>query len=112
MQDPHQAKPRPPPPPQSDIRDGSLAILLNNDVQPPPPTMAYDQSQLITAMDFSLDFTDLAPLDNVLKEPNMIDWVCLKFCSFSACVLLNLPQTILDHILLERPESTYRPAAM
>lgn len=94
MQDPHQAKPRPPPPPQSDIRDGSLAILLNNDVQPPPPTMAYDQSQLITAMDFSLDFTDLAPLDNVLKEPNMIDW------------------TILDHILLERPESTYRPAAM
>ncbi|KAI3326757.1 hypothetical protein HD806DRAFT_520493 [Xylariaceae sp. AK1471] len=83
---------KPPPPPQTDIRDGSLASLLNNDVQPPPPlTISYDQSQLIPAMDFSLDFMDTAPIDSVLKDSNMVDW------------------TVIDHILLDRPESTYRP---
>ncbi|KAI1129126.1 hypothetical protein F5Y10DRAFT_160306 [Nemania abortiva] len=95
MQELPHIKPLPPPPPQTDVRDGSLAILLNNDVQPPPPpTISYDQSQLIPAMDFSLDFTDIAPIDNVLKESNMVDW------------------TLLDHILLDRPESTYRPTVL
>lgn len=77
MQDMPQSKP-PPPPPQSDIRDGSLAILLNNDVQLPPPLpTSYDQSQLIPAMGFSLDFMDTTPIDNILKDANMADWVCL-----------------------------------
>lgn len=77
MQDLSHAKP-PPPPPQTDVRDGSLAILLNNDVQlPPPSSISYDQSQLIPAMDFSLDFMDVAPIDNVLKGSNIADWVCL-----------------------------------
>jgi hypothetical protein len=75
MQEPPRPKPRPPPP-QSEVRDGSLAILLNNDVQPTPPlAMLYDQSQLISAMDFSLDFMDPAPIDSVLKDSNMVDWV-------------------------------------
>ncbi|RWA03320.1 hypothetical protein EKO27_g11785 [Xylaria grammica] len=79
MQDVPHSKPPPPPPPQSDVRDGSLAILLNNDVQlQPPPPMTYDQSQLIPAMDFSLDFMDAAPLDSVLKDSNMTDWARLN----------------------------------
>ncbi|KAI0811571.1 fungal-specific transcription factor domain-containing protein [Xylaria sp. FL0064] len=93
MQDTLQPKP-PPPPPQTDVRDGSLAILLNNDVQLPPLPVSYDQSQLIPAMGFSLDFMDPAPIDNVLKDSNMADW------------------TLIDHILLDRPESTYRPTAL
>ncbi|KAK7946789.1 uncharacterized protein PG986_011110 [Apiospora aurea] len=63
-------------PPQPEVRDGSLASLLNNDTQetrpPPPPPM--DQSQLIHAMDFSLDFMDTIPLDNVLNDPSQYDW--------------------------------------
>ncbi|KAI1179186.1 fungal-specific transcription factor domain-containing protein [Nemania sp. FL0916] len=94
MQDFPQARP-PPPPPQTDIRDGSLAILLNNDVQlSPPPSIPYDHSHLLPAMDFSLEFVDIAPIDNVLKESSIVDW------------------TLLDHVLLERPESTYRPTAL
>ncbi|KAI1200757.1 fungal-specific transcription factor domain-containing protein [Nemania serpens] len=94
MQDLSHAKP-PPPPPQTDVRDGSLAILLNNDVQlPPPSSISYDQSQLIPAMDFSLDFMDVAPIDNVLKGSNIADW------------------SLIDHILLDRPESTYRPTTI
>jgi hypothetical protein len=69
---------KPPPPPQADIRDGSLASLLNNDVQPPPPPMSYDHSQLISAMDFSLDFMDTTPIDSVLKDSNLVDWVCVS----------------------------------
>ncbi|KAI1422961.1 fungal-specific transcription factor domain-containing protein [Xylaria sp. FL1777] len=93
MQDIPQSKP--PPPPQSDVRDGSLAILLNSDVQLPPPVpVSYDQSQLIPAMGFSLDFIDNASIDNVLKDSNMSDW------------------TLIDHILLDRPEHTYRPTAL
>lgn len=85
MQDLSHAKPPPLPPPQTDVRDGSLAILLNNDVQlPPPSTISYDQSQLISAMDFSLDFMDVAPIDNVLKEPNMVDWVWLAPALYSS----------------------------
>lgn len=65
-------------PPQPEVRDGSLASLLNNDTQetpPPPPSM--DQSQLIHAMDFSLDFMDTIPLDNVLNDPAQYDWVSI-----------------------------------
>ncbi|KAK6839847.1 hypothetical protein PG987_005713 [Apiospora arundinis] len=68
-------RPPVPAPPQPEVRDGSLASLLNNDTQetpPPPPPM--DQSQLIHAMDFSLDFMDTIPLDNVLNDPAQYDW--------------------------------------
>jgi hypothetical protein len=68
----------PPPPPQPDIRDGSLASLLNNDTQLPPITNmpSMDQSQqLINAMDFSLDFMDSVPLDGVINDPSQYDWV-------------------------------------
>lgn len=72
---------RPPvqPPPQPEVRDGSLASLLNNDTQetPPLPPPPMDQSQLIHAMDFSLDFMDTIPLDNVLNDPSQYDWVSL-----------------------------------
>ncbi|KAK9782695.1 putative Fungal-specific transcription factor domain-containing protein [Seiridium cardinale] len=71
-----------PPLPQPDIRDGSLASLLNNDTQlPPMATMAtmapMDQSQLVNAMDFSLDFIDPAPLDSVLDGIGNYDWTMI-----------------------------------
>ncbi|KAI5927388.1 fungal-specific transcription factor domain-containing protein [Camillea tinctor] len=82
----------PPPPPQPEVRDGSLASLLNNDVQPPPQvsSLSYDQAQLIPAMDFSLDILDSAPIDSVLNDPNIVDW------------------NLIDHILLDRPETSFR----
>jgi hypothetical protein len=81
MQDFPQAKP-PPPPPQTDVRDGSLAILLNNDVQlSPPHSVGYNHSHLFPVMDFSLEFMDVAPIDNVLKESNIVDWVCYTHLS-------------------------------
>lgn len=111
MQDLPHVKP-PPPPPQVDIRDGSLASLLNSDVQlPSPSAISYDQSQLIPAMDFSLDFVDMAPIDSVLKESNMVDWARLAPTPLKISLLI-LSQTLIDHILLERPESTYRPTAL
>ncbi|KAI0601534.1 fungal-specific transcription factor domain-containing protein [Biscogniauxia sp. FL1348] len=84
--------PPPPPPPQPEVRDGSLASLLNNDVQPSPPVSAasYDQAQLIPAMDFSLDILDSVPLDSVLNDSNIVDW------------------NLIDHILLDRPETSFR----
>ncbi|KAI8629964.1 hypothetical protein F5Y19DRAFT_65807 [Xylariaceae sp. FL1651] len=92
MQDLAHKKP-PPPPPQPEVRDGSLASLLNNDVQPSPPLpISYDQSQLIPAMDFSLDFMEPAPIDSVLKDSTMVDW------------------SLIDHILLDRPETSFRTA--
>ncbi|KAH8198286.1 hypothetical protein TruAng_007536 [Truncatella angustata] len=68
-----------PPPPQPDVRDGSLASLLNNDnLLPPMATMApMDQSQLVSVMDFSLDFMDPAPLDNVLNDIGHYDWTMI-----------------------------------
>ncbi|KAJ2987141.1 hypothetical protein NUW58_g4666 [Xylaria curta] len=95
MPEPPHVKPRPPPAPHAEIRDVSLASLLNDDVPLPPPlTVKYEQSQLISQMDFSLDFTDITPIDDVLKECNMVDW------------------TLIDRILLDRPESTYRPTVL
>ncbi|KAI1488879.1 fungal-specific transcription factor domain-containing protein [Biscogniauxia mediterranea] len=78
MQEPV-AKLPPPPPSQPEVRDGSLASLLNNDVQPSPQvsSVSYDQAQLIPAMDFSLDIMDSAPLDSVLNDSNVVDWVSL-----------------------------------
>ncbi|KAI1868932.1 hypothetical protein JX265_006911 [Neoarthrinium moseri] len=77
--------PIPPPPPQPEVRDGSLASLLNNDNQLPPmvsmPVM--DQSQLASAMDFSLDFMDPAPLDNVLNDIGQYDWV--RYAPLGGC---------------------------
>ncbi|KAH9892327.1 fungal-specific transcription factor domain-containing protein [Xylariomycetidae sp. FL2044] len=73
MQEPFTQPARPPP--QPEVRDGSLASLLNNDVQPTPPMAnAYDQPQLIPAMDLSLDFMDTIPLENVLNDSNLVDW--------------------------------------
>lgn len=70
-----------PPPPQPEIRDGSLASLLNNDTHlPPMVTMApMEQSQLVNSMDFSLDFLDSVPLDNVLNDIGQYDWVSNDF---------------------------------
>ncbi|KAI0543692.1 hypothetical protein F4679DRAFT_590246 [Xylaria curta] len=102
----------PPHPPQADVRDGSLARLLNNDAQTPPPlTGPYDQSLLIPAMDYSFDFVDPAPIDSVLKEPNVVDWACLTSYLLATFRMLTLSQNLIDHILLDRPESAYRPAA-
>ncbi|KAI0157002.1 hypothetical protein GGR57DRAFT_77434 [Xylariaceae sp. FL1272] len=91
MQDLPQIKPEPRP----DVRDGSLASLLNNDVQPTPsmPT-AFDPSQLLSAMDFSLDFMDPTPMDSILKDSTMVDW------------------SLIDQILLGRQEDALRPAPM
>lgn len=71
----------PAPPPQPDIRDGSLASLLNND-NPPPPTAnmaSMDQIQLASVMDLSLDFTDPVPLDKVLNDIGQYSWVSRMF---------------------------------
>ncbi|KAH8671400.1 fungal-specific transcription factor domain-containing protein [Xylariales sp. PMI_506] len=77
----------PPPPSQPEVRDGSLASLLNNDNQLPPltPTPPLDQTQLASVMDFSLDFSDGAPWDNVLLDIAQYDW------------------TMIDQYLLEAP---------
>ncbi|KAI1336761.1 hypothetical protein F5Y15DRAFT_393065 [Xylariaceae sp. FL0016] len=83
-----------PPPPQPEVRGGSLHHLLNNDTQPSPPppipTPTYDQSQLVPAIDFSLDFMDSTPIDNVLNDANLVDW------------------NVIDHILLDRPDTSFR----
>ncbi|KAI0017671.1 hypothetical protein F4780DRAFT_574627 [Xylariomycetidae sp. FL0641] len=91
MQDPPNKLP-PIPQPQPDVRDGSLASLLNNDAHTPvaPTPPGYDQSQLIPAMDISLDFMDSAPLDTVLNDSNFVDW------------------NVIDHILLDRPDTSFR----
>ncbi|KAK6222820.1 hypothetical protein LQW54_000629 [Pestalotiopsis sp. IQ-011] len=67
------------PPPQPDIRDGSLASLLNNDNQLPPlATLApMDQAQLANVMDMSLEFLDAAPLDNVMSDIGQYDWTMI-----------------------------------
>ncbi|KAI1810863.1 hypothetical protein GGS20DRAFT_150044 [Poronia punctata] len=91
--------PPPPPPPHPDVRGSSLAILLNDDardIQPPlaprPMPIVYDQSPHVPTIDFQLGgYIDASPLDSALKDPNMIDW------------------SIIDGILLDRPENTYRP---
>ncbi|KAI1821501.1 hypothetical protein F4861DRAFT_458901 [Xylaria intraflava] len=90
MQDP--PRPTPPPPTQNDVRGHSLAILLNNDVHLPPRlTVPSEQSQFIPVVDFPAGFADSAPIDSVLRDSTNIDW------------------TLIDHILLERPENTYHP---
>ncbi|KAI0472698.1 fungal-specific transcription factor domain-containing protein [Xylariaceae sp. FL0804] len=84
----------PPPPAKLERREGSLAHLLNNDSQPAPPpvpaTAGYDQSQLIPAMDFSLDFMDAAPIDEVLNGSSLVDW------------------GYIDHVLLDNVDSSFR----
>lgn len=72
MQDPATARspPPPPPPPKPEVRDGSLASLLNNDVQPAPSSTLFDS--MILPIDFSMDFV---PLDTVLNNHSSVDWV-------------------------------------
>ncbi|KAI2640105.1 hypothetical protein GGS21DRAFT_399380 [Xylaria nigripes] len=78
LQDQSLTIPPPPPPPQTDIRDHSLAILLNNDVHLPPRlTIPKDQSQLIPVVDFSSSTSDTASIDCVLRDFTNIDWVYL-----------------------------------
>ncbi|KAI4865857.1 fungal-specific transcription factor domain-containing protein [Hypoxylon rubiginosum] len=81
---------RSPPPPKPEVRDGSLASLLNNDVQPiltPPPSYI---DPMVPNVDFSLDFINNLPLDNVLNGHNMVDW------------------NAIDQFLLDRPDSGFR----
>ncbi|RYP32438.1 hypothetical protein DL767_005202 [Monosporascus sp. MG133] len=80
LQEPQANQPAPPPlRPQPEVRDGSLASLLNNDSpsQPAVPRRLFDQTSLMQAMDFSLDFSDTLPLDNVLGRSQLVDWVRL-----------------------------------
>ncbi|RYO76635.1 hypothetical protein DL766_003741 [Monosporascus sp. MC13-8B] len=80
LQEPQANQPAPPPlRPQPEVRDGSLASLLNNDSpsQPAVPRRLFDQTSLMHAMNFSLDFSDTLPLDNVLGGPQMVDWIIL-----------------------------------
>ncbi|KAI1762204.1 fungal-specific transcription factor domain-containing protein [Hypoxylon sp. FL1150] len=81
---------RSPPPPKPEVRDGSLASLLNNDVQPiatPPPSFVDPMG---SNADFSLDFINNLPLDNVLDGQPMVDW------------------NAIDQFLLDRPDSGFR----
>ncbi|KAI2624933.1 fungal-specific transcription factor domain-containing protein [Hypoxylon sp. NC1633] len=88
MQDPV-ANRSPPPPPKLEVRDGSLASLLNNDVQPAPtPSTSYES--IMPQMDFSLDFVNNLALDNVLNGQDTIDW------------------SAIDQFLLDRPDSGFR----
>ncbi|RYP57370.1 hypothetical protein DL769_009524 [Monosporascus sp. CRB-8-3] len=80
LQEPQANQPAPPPlRPQPEVRDGSLASLLNNDSpsQPAVQRRLFDQTSLMHAMDFSLDFSDTLPLDNVLGPSQLVDWVRL-----------------------------------
>ncbi|KAL7623372.1 hypothetical protein AAE478_007053 [Parahypoxylon ruwenzoriense] len=79
----------PPPPPKPEVRDGSLASLLNNDVQPipTPPSSSFD---MIPPIDFSLDFINNLPLDSMLNNNNVVDW------------------SAIDQFLLDRPDSGFR----
>ncbi|KAK6951088.1 hypothetical protein Daesc_007618 [Daldinia eschscholtzii] len=91
MQDPAVTR-SPPPPPKPEVRDGSLASLLNNDVQPAPaPSPPFDH--IIPTFDFSLDFANNAPLDNVLNSSNTIDW------------------NAIDQFLLDRDDNGLKPVS-
>lgn len=86
MQEPQAKIPAPPPlRPQPEVRDGSLASLLNNDgpSEPAVPRSMFDQTSLMHAMDFSLDFSDTFPLDNVFSDPQLVDWVSPSYMAFS-----------------------------
>ncbi|KAI1371989.1 fungal-specific transcription factor domain-containing protein [Hypoxylon crocopeplum] len=91
LQDPATTR-SPPPPPKPDIRDGSLASLLNNDVQPAPSSSTLFEP-VTPPMDFSMDFINNLPLDNVLNGHNMVDW------------------SAIDQFLLDRPDSGFRTVA-
>ncbi|KAI0164458.1 fungal-specific transcription factor domain-containing protein [Hypoxylon sp. FL1284] len=78
---------RAPLPARPEVRDGSLASLLN-DVHPIPPPPAYT-APVVPTTELSLDLDDYLALDNVLNEPNMINW------------------TYIDQILLDRPENEH-----
>lgn len=73
MQEPASNRSPPPPPPKPELRDGSLAILLNNDMQQVPMTPSSLDPM---AIDFSsLDFINNLPLDAMLSGQNTVDWV-------------------------------------
>ncbi|KAI1396318.1 fungal-specific transcription factor domain-containing protein [Hypoxylon fuscum] len=88
MQDSICSRSPPHPPPKPEIRDGSLASLLNNDVQTAPTPPAFES--MIPPIDFSSEFINGLPLDNVLNINHMVDW------------------TAIDQFLLDRPDSGFR----
>ena len=48
----------------------------------------FDQTSLMHAMDFSLDFSDTLHLDNVLSDPQLVDWV--SPISYLTCYIFQL----------------------
>ncbi|KAI1462754.1 fungal-specific transcription factor domain-containing protein [Annulohypoxylon moriforme] len=89
MQDPASNRSPPPPPPKPELRDGSLAILLNNDMQQLPMTPSSSLDPM--SIDFSsLDFINNLPLDAMLSGQNSVDW------------------SAIDSFLLDRPDSAFR----
>ncbi|KAI1389484.1 fungal-specific transcription factor domain-containing protein [Hypoxylon trugodes] len=82
----------PPPPPKPDVRDGSLASLLNNDSQPNPVPSPAPFEPVITLppFDFSSEFLNNLPLDTMLNGQNTVDW------------------SVIDQFLLDRPNSGFR----
>ncbi|OTA70457.1 hypothetical protein K449DRAFT_393455 [Hypoxylon sp. EC38] len=91
MQDP--AANRSPPAPKPEVRDGSLASLLNNDVPQAPPTPSPSYEPLIPPLDFNLEFINSLPLDSMLNGQNTVDW------------------SAIDQFLLDRPDSGFRAVA-
>ncbi|KAI0387148.1 fungal-specific transcription factor domain-containing protein [Hypomontagnella monticulosa] len=90
MQDPAiNRSPPPPPPPKPEVRDGSLASLLNNDVQT-GPVASPAPFEPIVPIDFSIDFANQIPLDTMLNGSHTVDW------------------NAIDQFLLDRPDSGYR----
>ncbi|KAI1105088.1 fungal-specific transcription factor domain-containing protein [Jackrogersella minutella] len=90
MQDPAVNR-SPPPPPKPDVRDGSLASLLNSDITPAPVTPASSFDPTIPPFDFSsLDFINNLPLDAMLNSHNTFDW------------------SAIDQFLLDKPDSGFR----
>ncbi|OTB09218.1 hypothetical protein M426DRAFT_50939 [Hypoxylon sp. CI-4A] len=77
MQEPCTRSP-PPPPPKPEVRDGSLASLLNNDSQPDPIPSPASFDSMIPPIDFSsLDFDNNMPIDHVLNNNSAMDWVSI-----------------------------------
>lgn len=65
---------------------------------------SLDQSQLIHALDFALDFMETVPLDAVLDDPSRYNWVYRSESPSTAfCLGANKLQNSIDQYLLDRP---------